>query len=102
MKTCSRRALSFLSLLSTIALTSGAQANPSLATLKGPSGIALVELFEHPPVMSNGKNLSIIAVPSADIMAAKVISGEYTAAVLPLNMAAKLRASGIQIGRAHV
>ncbi|MEI6874610.1 MAG: ABC transporter substrate-binding protein, partial [Spirochaetota bacterium] len=41
--------------------------------------------------------LSIIAVPSADIMAAKVISGEYAAAVLPLNMAAKLRASGIPL-----
>jgi NitT/TauT family transport system substrate-binding protein len=44
-----------------------------------------------------GQRLKIVAVPSADMMAAKVISGEYAGAVLPVNLAAKLRASGLPI-----
>jgi NitT/TauT family transport system substrate-binding protein len=70
---------------------------PTLGALKGPSGIALVGLFEDPPLLSSGQNLKTVAVPSADMMAAKVISGEYAVSVLPVNLAAKLRASGIPI-----
>jgi NitT/TauT family transport system substrate-binding protein len=80
-----------------IVIPAASEGSPALAALKGPSGIALVELFEHPPRLSNGDELRTIAVPSADVMAAKFIGGEYAAAVLPINMAAKLRASGIPL-----
>ncbi len=74
----------------------------SVAALKGPSGIGLVWLFESPPSVADGSDIAPIAVPSADLMVAKVVSGEYDIAVLPVNMAAKLYASGIGIQLAAI
>lgn len=74
-----------------------AQQGPLVAALKGPSGIALVGLFEKPPRFSDGRVARMEAVGSADLMVAKLVSGEYQVAVLPLNMAAKLRRSGIDL-----
>lgn len=68
----------------------------SFAALKGPSGIGLIRLFDQVPEIP-GASLQMLAIPSADLMAAKVISGEYDIAVLPINMAAKLRSAGIPI-----
>jgi len=68
-----------------------------LGALKGPSGIALIHLFEAPPQLPGGLAFEAEAVGSADVMAAKIISGEYDLAVLPVNMAAKLRSAGIPI-----
>jgi NitT/TauT family transport system substrate-binding protein len=89
--------LVFMGLSSLAAQTQTAEARRiSFAALKGPSGIGLIKLFDNPPEVA-GFKVQMIAVPSADIMAAKVISGEYDLAVLPINMAAKLRAAGLPL-----
>jgi len=75
---------------------------PVIAALKGPSGIALVQLFENPPTLSDGRVARMEAVGSADLMVAKLVSGEYQVAVLPINMAAKLRRSGVDLSLAAV
>ncbi len=75
---------------------------PEIAALKGPSGIALVQLFENPPTLSDGRVVRMEAVGSADLMVAKLVSGEFQVAVLPINMAAKLRHSGVDLSLAAV
>lgn len=98
----------FLSMLFLASVTSVcAQASDSraktitFAALKGPSGIGMIKLFDSPPIAA-GSVVQMVAVPNADLMAAKVISGEYDVAVLPINMAAKLRSAGIPIVLAAV
>jgi NitT/TauT family transport system substrate-binding protein len=66
-----------------------------LGALKGPTGIGMIQLFENPPRLSQGDSLALEAIPSADVMAAKLVSGELDAAVLPVNLAAKLHAAGL-------
>ncbi len=73
-----------------------------LGALKGPSGIGLIRLFEAPPAVPGGAAFEAIAVPSADVMTAKLVSGEYDLATLPLNVAAKLRSAGIPVTLAAV
>jgi NitT/TauT family transport system substrate-binding protein len=68
-----------------------------LGSLKGPSGIGMVRLFETPPLPADGSVVRIVAVSSADLMTAKLISGEYDAGILPINVAAKLYNSGTGI-----
>ena len=75
---------------------------PVVAALKGPSGIALVQLFENPPVLADGRVVKMEAVGSADLMVAKLVSGEFQVAVLPINMAAKLRLSGVDLSLAAI
>jgi hypothetical protein len=55
----------------------------------------MVRLFDLTPALPNGDSLVLEAVPSADAMAAKLLSGELDAAVLPVNLAAKLHTSGL-------
>jgi NitT/TauT family transport system substrate-binding protein len=74
----------------------------TVGALKGPSGIGLVWLFESPPAAPDGSVARPLAVASADLMAAKTISGEYDIAVLPVNVAAKLYNSGIGIRLAAI
>jgi NitT/TauT family transport system substrate-binding protein len=69
----------------------------TIGALKGPSGIGMALLFESPPLAYAGRGATVVAVGSADLMAAKVISGEFEGAVLPVNVAAKLYNSGIPI-----
>jgi NitT/TauT family transport system substrate-binding protein len=78
--------------------------SPSLlvGALKGPSGIGLIRLFESPPASGDAPIFKPVAVASVELMTAKIISGEYGAGVLPVNVAAKLRASGIPIRLAAV
>ncbi|MDR2133628.1 MAG: ABC transporter substrate-binding protein [Treponema sp.] len=61
--------------------------------LKGPSGIALIRLFENPP-RAAGFELKAEALAQADLMAAKFISGEAKIGILPPNVAAKIASSG--------
>lgn len=82
-------------LLSVFASAAGTPMVVRVGALKGPTGIGMVRLFETPPVLPQGDSLALEAVPSADAMAAKLVSGELDAAVLPVNMAAKLHASGL-------
>lgn len=96
-----------IALLLALALTSFAQGTGkaqqkiTFAALKGPSGIGMIRLFDSIPQLPDA-SIQMVAVPSADLMAAKVISGEYDVAVLPVNMAAKLRSAGVPIVLASV
>jgi NitT/TauT family transport system substrate-binding protein len=83
----------------------GAAAAPKpivVGALKGPSGIGMVKLFETPPSPPDGSAVKMVAVPSADLMTAKLVSGEYDAGVLPVNVAAKLYDAGIPIRLAAI
>jgi len=73
-----------------------------LGVLKGPSGIGMIYLFENAPRLSSGAKLETALVASADLMVPKLVSGEYSMAVLPVNMAAKLRESGVPIELAAI
>lgn len=73
-----------------------------VAALKGPSGIGMVRLFETPPNLGDSGELRMVAAPSADLMTAKLVSGEYDAGVLPVNVAAKLYNGGIPIRMAAI
>lgn len=94
-----------VALLLALAFSASAQGTSSqkiqFAALKGPSGIGMIRLFDSAPQIPDA-SVQMIAVPSADLMAAKVISGEYDIAVLPVNMAAKLRSAGVPIVMAAI
>jgi NitT/TauT family transport system substrate-binding protein len=97
------RALAIVAALAIPAL--GAIAAPSpivVGALKGPSGIGMIRLFEEPPTPADGSALRLVAVGSADLMMAKLVSGEYDAGVLPVNVAAKLYAAGIPLRLAAI
>jgi NitT/TauT family transport system substrate-binding protein len=69
--------------------------------LKGPSGLALIRLFEEAP-RSPGFDIRIEALAQADLMAAKLISGEAKIGMLPPNVAAKIASSGKKLQIAAV
>ena len=71
-----------------------APATIRIGALKGPTGIGMVRLFDVPPDLPSGDSPYLEVVPSADAMAAKLVSGELDAAVLPVNLAAKLYVAG--------
>ena len=82
-------------LLSVAAFASGGAPTVRVGALMGPTGIGMVRLFEAPPRLPQGEVLAMTAVPSADAMAAQLVSGSLEAAVLPVNLAAKLHTSGL-------
>jgi len=91
-------ALTFAAIILASPARLSAQGAPiAIGTLKGPSGIGMALLFESPLLGYAGRSATVVAVGSADLMTAKVISGEFGAAVLPVNLAAKLYNSGIPI-----
>ncbi len=61
--------------------------------LKGPSALGMVRMWETPPPIP-GVAVKVQALPSVDIMVAKLISGEAKVGILPPNVAAKLAAAG--------
>jgi len=61
--------------------------------LKGPSALGLVHMWETPPLLA-GVDVKVQALPSVDIMVAKIINGEAKIGILPPNVAAKLAAAG--------
>jgi len=80
-----------------------AQSQPTLepiiiqiGAIKGPTGIGAIRLFEDDPALPDNARFAIQGVASADAMVAKMLSGELDAAVLPVNMAAKLYNAGQQ------
>lgn len=66
-----------------------------VGALKGPTGVGMIQLFENPPALPQGDRVKLEAVASADAMAAQLVAGELDAAVLPVNLAAKLHAAGV-------
>lgn len=69
--------------------------------LKGPSGISAAWLASRPPAIP-GATLSFVIAPSADLVTAKLVSGEIDVAVLPVNLAAKLYNAGLKLRAAAV
>ncbi len=86
-----------ISLLFSIALSTnlGAQESAGLRVfgLKGPSGVSMAPLIVTPPVLE-GVTAVVDTLPSADLMVAKILSGEVDVGILPPNVAAKLAAVG--------
>ncbi|MDR2659325.1 MAG: ABC transporter substrate-binding protein [Spirochaetaceae bacterium] len=65
----------------------------TIYSLKGPSGVGMIKLFETPPNISNTQ-VNMEALASSDLMAARFIAGEAKVGILPPNVAAKIAASG--------
>jgi len=94
-----RYALSFAAMLLAFSvLSAGAapQENATISMLKGPSGLSgawmMYELSRTSP-----QDFSFLPVASADMVVAKLLSGEIDAGVLPVNVAAKLYNAGAPI-----
>jgi len=64
--------------------------------IRGPSGVGLIRLFEEPPQIP-GFDVRMEALASPDLIAARFISGEARAGILPPNVAANIRALGRNI-----
>ena len=73
----------------------------TIYSIRGPSGVGLIRLFESPPKI-DGFNISVEALSNAELMAARFISGEAKAGILPPNIAAKIASSGRDIRAAAV
>jgi NitT/TauT family transport system substrate-binding protein len=73
----------------------------TIYSIRGPSGIGMIQLFENPPQVA-GLQIKAEALAQADLVAAKFITGEAKAGILPPNVAAKIAASGRDIQIAAV
>jgi NitT/TauT family transport system substrate-binding protein len=92
----------FLAVLAfSITIAAGAQTPLTIYTIKGPSGVGMIRLFEDPPVVS-GVKVRVEALAQADLMAAKFIAGEAKVGILPPNVAAKIASTGKPIQIAAV
>jgi len=85
-------------LLASLSGTSAQQSTEKvlISILKGPSGIASAWMMSDPP-QSTGVELRFVTAASADLVTAKLISGEIQGGVLPVNVAAKLFNAGVPI-----
>ena len=73
----------------------------TIYSLKGPSGVGMIRLFEEPPKISRF-DVKVEALAQADLMAARFLSGQALVGILPPNMAAKIRAMGRDVQSAAV
>jgi NitT/TauT family transport system substrate-binding protein len=69
--------------------------------IRGPSGLSMIRLFEYPPRVS-GFDIKTEALAQADLVAARLISGEAKMGILPPNVAAKIASSGKKLQAAAV
>lgn len=72
-----------------------------ISILKGPSGVSSAWFVSNPPQTESAK-IEFLIAGSADIVIAKLVSGEIDAGVLPINVAAKLYVAGIPLRAAAV
>ena len=68
----------------------------SISILKGPSGISSAWMMAEPPRLPD-VDIQFITASGADLVTAKLISGEIQGGVLPINIAAKLSVAGVPI-----
>jgi NitT/TauT family transport system substrate-binding protein len=68
----------------------------NISVLKGPSGISGAWMMANPPSIP-GIQLTFTTAATADLVIAKLVSGEIDGGVLPVNVAAKLYNSGLRI-----
>ncbi len=73
-----------------------ASAIVTISVLKGPSGIGAAWMMSDTPAIP-GAELRFATAASADLVTAKLVSGEIQGGVLPLNVAAKLFNAGVPI-----
>ncbi|MDR1030123.1 MAG: ABC transporter substrate-binding protein [Treponema sp.] len=86
--------LSFLIILAAWTTTFlQAQSAVTIYSIKGPSGVGMIRLFEQPP-QAPGITMKVEALAQADLMAARFIAGDAKVGILPANVAAKIAASG--------
>ncbi|MDR2796630.1 MAG: ABC transporter substrate-binding protein [Spirochaetaceae bacterium] len=92
-----------LSVIAGFSFASGKKAEAPLTIygLKGPSGVGMIRLFESPPEI-RGMPVSVEALASGDLMAARFIAGEAKVGILPSNVAARIAASGKPVQLAAV
>ena len=65
----------------------------TIYSIKGPSGVGLIRLFEEPPKLRDFE-VKMEALAQPDLLAARFISGGAVIGILPPNMAAKIASSG--------
>ncbi|QQO07987.1 ABC transporter substrate-binding protein [Breznakiella homolactica] len=80
-------------LLSVFAGFAAAQSHLTIYGIKGPSAVGMIRVFDRPPRIP-GMTVTVEALASADLMAAKFISGEAKIGILPPNVAAKIASAG--------
>lgn len=73
-----------------------------LGTLKGPSGVGLAPMIVEPVTLDNGIPVEVVALGAPDVMVSRIINREVDAAVLPVNLAAKLYNAGQPIRLAAI
>ena len=73
----------------------------TIYSIRGTSGVAMLRLFEEPPVVQ-GFTVKVEALAQADLVAARFLSGEAQVGILPPNMAAKIASSGKDIRAAAI
>jgi NitT/TauT family transport system substrate-binding protein len=78
-----------------------AQSSLTVYGINGPSGVGMIRLFEDPPRVP-GFDIKAEALAQADLLAARFISGEAKAGILPPNVAAKIASTGKRIQVAAV
>lgn len=66
-----------------------------IALLKGPSGVGLIDLMEHPPLAERGVAVETAAVGAPKVLLGQLINEEWDFASLPANMAAVLFNKGV-------
>lgn len=62
----------------------------NVASLKGPSSIGIIKIYDEKPKILKRININYEIVPTPDVMVSKILSGEIDMATLPTNVAIKL------------
>jgi NitT/TauT family transport system substrate-binding protein len=93
--------LTFLAVLGLALTPLAAREQVTIYGIRGPSGLSMIRLFEYPPRVS-GFDIKTEALAQADLVAARLISGEAKMGILPPNVAAKIAASGKKLQAAAV
>ena len=71
-----------------------AQDSLKVAVLKGPTGFGAIYLMEEKPVLQGGIETEYVVYPTPQEIVARIASREVDAALLPINLAAKLYRTG--------
>jgi NitT/TauT family transport system substrate-binding protein len=61
-----------------------------IATLKGPTGLGMIKLFQEKPTLPGGVRTDYVAYPSPDVVIPRLVNGEIDLAALPTNVAVNL------------
>lgn len=69
--------------------------NLRVATLRGPTGMGMVQLMEQGPAIAKGVTASYEIVGTPEVMVSRILGGDVDFASLPVNLAAKLYNSGV-------